>query len=84
MPVTALVIACAGSICSYTAVTDLASAGQCERLAPFIAGMSRAEMTSLVYTPAAQSSRLAFKCVDGRSGALLMSFDSEQEELAAR
>ncbi|MBI3444442.1 MAG: hypothetical protein HY055_03555 [Magnetospirillum sp.] len=83
MPVTALVIACAGSVCTYSAITDLVSLKQCERLAPIIAGMSRAEMTSLVYTPADQSSTMSFKCLDGQSGAVLMSFDSEAEELAA-
>ena len=80
--VTALVTACIGPMCSYTAVSDLASVRQCERMAPFIAGLSRSQMTALLFTPVDMTSRLAFRCLDARTGTVLMSYDSDQDELA--
>lgn len=84
MPVTALVMACLGPLCSYTVVDDLKSAAQCERLAPFIGGMARAETVSMAFTPADQSWRLSFRCLDGRTRQVLLQYDSAEEQLAAR
>lgn len=84
MPVTALVMACLGPLCSYAVVDDLKSAAQCERLAPFIGGMARAESVALAFDPADRSWRLAFRCLDGRTRQLLLQYDSAEERLAAR
>jgi len=81
-PVTAMVVACLGPMCTYTAVSDLPSLRQCERMAPFIAGLSRSEMTALLFTPADMTSRLAFSCIDARTGKVLLSYDSDVEEVA--
>lgn len=84
MPVTALVVACLGPLCSYTVVDDLSSAAQCERLAPFIGGMARAESIAMAFEPADRSWRLSFRCLDGKTRKVLLQYDSAEEQLAAR
>lgn len=84
MPVTAFVMACVGPVCNFTAVDGFASVRQCERMAPFIGGISRAEMTSLTFNPAEDNWRLAFRCVDGRTREVLLSFDSGGPEYLAK
>lgn len=77
MPVSALVIACVGPMCAYSATAEaFETVAQCERSAPIIAGISRASMTSTFWEPTDRRQRTSFRCVDSITGAVLLSFDS--------
>lgn len=79
MPVTALVVACVGPMCAYSA-PDISfdSVAQCERAAPAIAGLSRASMTGALWEPSTRGERTAFQCIDSTTGKVLLSFDSDE------
>jgi len=78
MPVTALVVACVGPLCAYSAPDiSFESVAQCERAAPAIAGLSRASMTGTLWEPTSRNERTAFQCIDSATGTVLLSFDSE-------
>ncbi|OJX68639.1 hypothetical protein [Magnetospirillum sp. 64-120] len=79
MPVTALVVACVGPMCAYSAPdVSFDSVAQCERAAPAIAGLSRASMTNALWDPSSRTERTAFQCIDSATGKVLLSFDSEE------
>jgi len=78
MPITALVIACVGPMCAYSApATSFDTLAQCERAAPMIAGLSRAGMVNALWQPVSARERTAFQCIDGSTGTVLLSFDSD-------
>ncbi|WP_173980911.1 hypothetical protein [Magnetospirillum sp. UT-4] len=85
MPITAFVVACLGPLCSYSASPQpFDTVAQCERAAPVMAGIARSGMTELLWVPTDTSRRLAFRCIDVRTGEVLMSFDSADQVAAAR
>lgn len=78
MPITALVIACVGPMCAYSAPTiSFDTLAQCEKAAPMIAGLSRAGMVNALWQPVSARERTAFQCIDGSTGTVLLSFDSD-------
>ena len=79
MPITALVIACVGPMCAYSApAISFDNVAQCERAAPMIAGLSRAGMTQALWQPSATGERTAFQCIDSATGVVLLSYDSAE------
>ncbi|MBR9971861.1 hypothetical protein [Magnetospirillum sulfuroxidans] len=81
MPISALVIACVGPMCAYTApAISFDTVAQCEKAAPMIAGLSRAGMTNALWQPSSTSERTAFQCIDHATGAVLFSFDSAADD----
>lgn len=80
MPVTALVVACLGPMCAYSApAISFDTVAQCERAAPLIAGRSRAGMTHALWEPSAREERTAFQCIDASTGRVLLSYDSAED-----
>lgn len=78
MPVIALVIACLGPMCTYTATEEpLDSVRQCQAVAPMIAGIARSQMTAGLWLPTDTRRSSSFRCVDSRTGEVLASFNSE-------
>lgn len=85
MPVTLVVMACIGPLCTYTSPREpFASLAQCERMAPFVAGMTRANLTSMMGYPREGENRTSFSCIDKSSGAVLLSYDSRPQMTARR
>lgn len=83
MTVIALVIACLGPMCSYTATTEpFDSLRQCRVVAPMIAGIERARMASALWQPADPRRTTSFRCVDTRTGEVLAAFNSEDQVAA--
>lgn len=79
MPVSLFVIACVGSMCAYSApAISFDSVTQCARMAPMIAGQSRVALTDILWQPSQNSERTSFHCVDGATGATLLSYDSDE------
>lgn len=77
MPITALVVACVGPLCAYSAPEiSFDNLAQCERVAPLLAGISRAGMTQALWQPSSPAERTAFQCIDSATGTVLLSFDS--------
>lgn len=63
--ITAIIVACGGSACAYTMADGFDSVEQCRRVAPIIAGMSRARSPILAGDLTADTDRrhLYFECV---------------------
>jgi|AGTN01.3.fsa_nt_gi hypothetical protein len=85
MSVILVVMACVGPLCAYSSPREpFASLAQCERLAPFVAGMTRANLTSMMGYVRHGENRTRFSCVDPASGAVLLSYDSRPQMTARR
>lgn len=77
MPITLVVMACIGPFCTYTTAPErFESVARCERLAPFVVGMARANLTSMMGYPREGGNQSAYSCIDADSGGVLSSFDS--------
>ncbi|MEW5728701.1 MAG: hypothetical protein AB1918_12820 [Pseudomonadota bacterium] len=83
MTVIALVIACLGPMCSYTATTEpFDSVRQCQVVAPMIAGIERSRMTSSLWLPADIRRTTSFRCIDPATGEVLAAYNSEEQVAA--
>lgn len=80
MPITLVVMACIGPFCTYTTGAErFDTLARCERIAPFVAGMARANLTSMMGYPRGGENQSAYSCIDSGSGIVLMSFDSRPD-----
>ncbi|EKV28403.1 hypothetical protein C882_0977 [Caenispirillum salinarum AK4] len=63
--ISAIIVACGGGACAYTMADGFESVEQCRRVAPMIAGMSRANSPVLsgALTAGAGNRQLYFECV---------------------
>lgn len=88
MPITLVVMACIGPLCSYATMPEsFDSVARCERLAPFVVGMERANLTSLMGYPRDGGQQSAFSCIDSSSGKVLVSYEDRpitETKVAAR
>ncbi len=83
MTVIALVIACLGPMCSYTATTEpFDSVRQCRLVAPMIAGIERSRMTATLWLPSDVRRTTSYRCIDAGTGEILASFNSEDQVAA--